>query len=78
MKTAALLLFTSVSLMGCATAPKPAPVQILEVCQKVPPLELDAPVRDWQGQMRLFLLGTLPTPPDYRLHSTTVKLGTTP
>jgi hypothetical protein len=44
------------------------------VCPKVPPLELDVPARDWQGQMRDFLAGTLPMPPDYRLDSTPAKL----
>lgn len=62
-------------LSGCATAP--TPVQVLEVCPKVPALELDAPARDWLGEMRSFLAGTLTTPPDYNLHSTPAKLPTT-
>lgn len=62
-------------LTACATAQKPVPV--LEVCPKPPMLELDVPARDWQGQMRDFFLGTLPTPPDYSLHSTPAKLPTT-
>jgi hypothetical protein len=51
-------------------------VQVLQVCPKAPPLVLDAPARDWQGQMQLFLQGSLPMPPDYSLHSTPAKLPT--
>ena len=58
--TLAMLLF----LTGCATGRN---VQILEVCPRVPVLELevgpDALERDWQGQMQLFLQGTLPMQP---------------
>ncbi len=72
MKRSAWLVSTLLILSGCATAP--SPVQVLEVCPKVPPLELDVPARDWQGQMRSFLQGTLPMPPDYSLHSTNAKL----
>lgn len=74
MRSTALLLSTAVLLTACASAP--TPVQVMEVCPRVPPLELDAPVRDWQGQMRLFLQGTLPTPPDYSLPSTSARLPT--
>lgn len=48
-------------LTACATAPKP--VQVIQACPKVPLLELDAPARDWQQEMRLFLQGSLPTQP---------------
>lgn len=67
MKNAALLISTSALLLGCATAQKP--VQILQVCPKAPPLVLDAPERDWQGQMENFLAGMLPMQPDYSLLS---------
>ena len=72
MKKLALLLTMTGLLLGCATGQKPVPV--LEVCPRVPPLELDVPARDWQGQMASFLAGTLPMPPDYRLDSTPAKL----
>lgn len=62
--------------MGCAGAPKP--VQVLQVCPTPPPLALDAPARDWLGQMESFLQGMLPMPPDYKLHSGSVRLNTTP
>ena len=75
MKRNVWLLSISVILTGCATVQKT--VQVLEVCPKVPPLELDAPARDWLGEMRNFLQGTLTTPPDYNLHSDSVKLSTT-
>lgn len=74
MKWTALLAAMPLILSGCATAPRP--VQVMEVCPKAPLLELDAPDRDWQGEMQLFLSGTLPTPPDYRLHSQPAKLPT--
>ncbi len=76
MKYAVWLVSMPLILSGCATAQKP--VQVLEVCPKVPALELDAPVRDWLGEMRAFLQGTLTTPPDYSLHSIPAKLPTTP
>ena len=53
---------TLLLLTGCASVPKPEPT-ILQVCPKVPLLELDAPARDYLGEMRLFLLGSQPTPP---------------
>lgn len=61
-------------LTACATAPRPAqkPVE----CPQIPALVLDVPARDWQGQMRDFLQGTLPTQPDYKLPSSNVKLPT--
>lgn len=67
MKRIVWLLSTLLILSGCATAPRSA--QVLEVCPKVPPLELDAPERDWLGQMRNFLSGSLPMRPDYNLPS---------
>ena len=76
MKSTAFAASTLLLLTACASAPRP--VQILEVCPQVPMLELDAPERDWLGEMRTFLSGTLPTPPDYRLPSTSVKLSTKP
>lgn len=76
MKTAALLLFMSLSLLGCATGP--TPVQVLEVCPKVPPLALDVPARAWQQEMRDFLRGMPRTPPDYSLRSMGAALSTKP
>ena len=72
MKSLASTLATLLLLTGCATGPRP--VQVVEVCPKVPELELDAPARDWLGQMQLFLSGTLPTQPDYSLHSMPARL----
>ena len=57
-------------LTGCASAPKVAS------CPQIPPLVLDVPGRNWQGQMESFLRGTLPMPPDYSLPSTNAKLNT--
>ena len=68
MKSLASTLATLLLLTGCATAQRP--VQVMEVCPVVPMLELDAPERDWQGQMQLFLQGLLPMQPDYSLRST--------
>ena len=66
MRSVALLLVTSALLLGCASAPKPAPPR---ECPKVPSLELAVPERDWQGTMESFLRGTLPMQPDYSLTS---------
>ena len=62
MKWTALCVSTSALLMGCATGPKPVPV--MEVCPRVPPLELDVPERDFQGLMQSFLSGMLPKLPE--------------
>ena len=74
MKLFVLPMITLLSLTACTTVPKPVPV--LQVCPTVPLLELDAPARDWQSEMASFLRGTLPTPPDYSLHSMPAKLPT--
>lgn len=74
MKSTASLLSISVLLTACASAPKP--VQVLEVCPIPPMLELDAPGRDWLGQMQNFLQGTLPMQPAYNLPSSSAKLPT--
>lgn len=62
MRKLALLLTTTPLLTACATAPQP--VQVIQACPNVPPLELDAPERDFQGLMQSFLSGTLPKPPE--------------
>lgn len=41
-----------------------------------PALVSDAPARDWQGQMRDFLQGSLPMQPDYKLPLKNAKLPT--
>ena len=74
MKFNALLMCMLLTLSGCGSAPKP--VQMLEACPKVPPLELDVPERAWQDQMRAFLAGTLPMQPDYSLRSTSAGAST--
>ena len=75
MKSTALLLSATVLLASCATAPKP--VQVLEVCPKVPPLELDVPERDFQGEMANFLRGLLPMQPGLKPPSSNVWPSTT-
>ena len=68
MKSLVLSSATLLLLTACATAPKPE-VRVIQVCPRVPLLELDAPERDWQGQMQLFLQGLLPTHPGLKLPS---------
>ena len=77
MKWLASIAITLWLLTGCATAPKPVPPTAL-VCPRLPDLVLDAPVRDWQGQMLNFLSGSLGTPPDYSLPSTNAGQGIKP
>jgi hypothetical protein len=50
-------------LTACATAPNAPPT----VCPQIPLLEVDAPARDWQGEMQNFLQGIVTMPPDYNL-----------
>ena len=68
MRSAALLLTTAALLTGCASAPRP--VQVLEVCPKVPPLELqiesDALEHTFLDRIAAFLSGRLPEPPSFR------------
>ena len=68
MKLPVSIALTLLLLTGCATAPRP--VQVMEVCPRVPILELDVPERNFLGQMRDFLQGTLPTQPGLKLPST--------
>lgn len=75
MRRTVLLLTVTGFLQACATAPKP--VQVLEVCPKVPPLELDVPERDFQGEMANFLRGLLPTQPGLKPPSSNVWSSTT-
>lgn len=70
MKRAALLMSTLLILSGCKTAPT---VQVMQVCPALPPLEMDAPGRDYTGEMRSFLSGSLPTPPAPKVHSTSAE-----
>jgi hypothetical protein len=64
-----LLLTVTGFLQACATAPKP--VQVLEVCPKVPPLELqiesDALEHTFLDRIATFLSGRLPEPISYEL-----------
>ena len=62
MRKLALLLTTTLLLTACATAPQP--VQVMQACPKVPPLELDVQELDFQELMQNFLSGTLPKPPE--------------
>ena len=66
MRKLALLLTTTLLLTACATAPQP--VQVIQECPKVPPLELEVPERNFQEMMQLFLSGTLPKPPELKQH----------
>lgn len=70
-----LLLSATALLASCATAPKP--VQVLEVCPKVPPLALDVPERDFLAEIRSFLSGSLPTQPGLKPPSSSVWPSTT-
>ena len=65
---------TVLLLTGCATVQKPVPVTV--ECPKVPLLELDAPARDYLGQMQLFLRGSLPTQPGLKPPSTPASAPT--
>jgi hypothetical protein len=78
-KRLALLLPMLILLTACASAPT---VRVLEVCPKVPPLELglspDALERSFTDRMENFLRGKLPGPTSYALPSGSVRLRTTP
>lgn len=74
MRRTVLLLTVTGFLQACATAPSAPPV--VQTCPTVPPLVLDAPGRNWLGQMQSFLSGTLPTQSGYSLHSPPAKLPT--
>jgi len=69
-KRYALPMITLLLLTACKTAPKP--VQVLEVCPKVPMLELNLPAgamdHDFIGTTQQLLQGKLPSRPSYRLH----------
>ena len=73
MKSTALLLSTLLLLTACATVPT-APPTVLEVCPKVPTLELDLPPdaleQSFTNRIANFLRGKLPEPISYGLHST--------
>lgn len=75
MKSIAFAASTVLLLTACAIAPKP--VQVLEVCPKVPPLELDVPERAFQEEMRNFLQGLLPTQPGLKPPSSSAWPSTT-
>lgn len=69
MRKTVLLLPIAALLTGCASAPRP--VQVLEVCPKVPPLELqiesDALEHTFLDRIATFLSGRLPEPISYEL-----------
>ena len=71
MKTTAFLFCMSLLLAGCQTVPT-AP-KILEVCPKIPMLELSLPTdaleRPFFDRMQSFLSGRLPEQISYELHS---------
>ncbi len=70
MKSTVLCVSTLALLTACATGPKP--VQVLAVCPRVPPLELDVPERDYLQEMQHFLQGLLPTQPGLKQPSPSV------
>ena len=74
MKFVALLVSMPLLLTACATGQKP--VQVIQVCPRVPPLELDAPERDYLDQMRVFLSGSLPTQPGLKPPSSSAERST--
>ena len=69
MRKLALLLTTTLLLTACATAPQP--VQVIQACPKVPPLELqiepDALEHTFLDRIATFLSGRLPEPIIYEL-----------
>lgn len=82
-RTATLLAVLPMLLIGCASAPSaPNPPTVVTVCPRIPDLpELDpetkaALERDYTERMDNFLLGRLPTHPDYRLRSEPASPGT--
>ena len=70
MKLLGLSASTLLLLMGCATGPT---VRVVEVCPRVPTLELDLPdgalEHDFIGTMQQLLQGSLPLRPSYSLPS---------
>ena len=69
MRRAVLLLTVTGFLQACATAPQP--VQVIQACPKVPPLELqiepDALEHTFLDRIATFLSGKLPEPISYEL-----------
>ena len=77
MKRLALPMIMLLSLTACTTVP---PVQILEVCPKLPDLEMipqDVLERSFTEKMQQFLQGSHETPTSYELPSSNVRLSTT-
>lgn len=79
-KFTALILSATSLCAGCATAPiGQNPPQVVAVCPRLPDLEEVDPAalaRDYTGQMDRFLQGSLPTQPDYKLHSDPARTST--
>ena len=69
MKPIVLLPVIALILSGCATGPRP--VQVMEVCPRIPVLELqiepEALDSSFLDRMQLFLSGRLPEPISYAL-----------
>lgn len=74
MKSTAFAASTALLLTACATAPT---VQIMEVCPRIPALELSLPdgalEHDFIGTMQQLLQGKLPSQPNYSLPSLPVS-----
>lgn len=72
MKSVALSVITLLLLTACASVPTVQP-KVLQVCPKVPALELNLPPdaldRSFTDRMASFLQGKLPEPISYELHS---------
>lgn len=72
MKSVALSVITLLLLTACASAPTVQP-KVLQVCPKVPALELNLPAdaldRSFTDRMANFLQGKLPEQINYDLHS---------
>ena len=70
MKSIAFAVSTVLLLTACATGPT---VRVVEVCPRVPTLELDLPdgalEHDFIGTMQQLLQGSLPLRPSYSLPS---------
>ena len=72
MKSVALSVITLLLLTACASAPTVQP-KVLQVCPKMPALDLDLPPdaldHSFTDRMANFLQGKLPEPINYDLHS---------
>ena len=74
-KSAILMLGLLPLLTACATG-RSAPPKMVP-CPIPPDLAVEQPARNWQGEMRSFLQGTVPMPPEQARHSNNASTSTT-